>query len=232
MIQSFRELLDKNPAESSLKLVYKYLYREIISLSMPPGAKINHTKIANDLDVSRSTVRDAVLMLAKANLIEQLPNQGFCVSHLNKKEMSDLYTTRKIIESGAAKILCETITKSQIDYFHSLLLDMERTIEETDFETFAQLDCAFHKAIVEFCGIPYIISMYDSIADIILRYIAFTAYTPQNTKPQTPIMLRHHKMIVTSFEYGMTENVVNLIDKHFNDAEKSLLHPEYHLSLN
>lgn len=230
MIQNFRELMDNNPTESSLKLVYKYLYREIISLSMPPGAKINHTKIANDLEVSRSTVRDAVLMLVKANLVEQLPNQGFCISHLNKKEMSDLYTTRKIIESGAAKILCETITKPQIEYFDRLIFEMEKAIEENDFETFAQLDCAFHKSIVEFCGIQYIISMYDSIADLIIRYIAFTAYTPQSTKPQTPIMLRHHKMILTSFEYGMTENVVNLIEKHFNEAEKSLLHPEYHLS--
>ena len=44
MNSQFKDLLNKNPNESSLKLVYKYLYRQIISLSMLPGAKINITK--------------------------------------------------------------------------------------------------------------------------------------------------------------------------------------------
>jgi len=37
-------------------------------------------------------------------------------------------------------------------------------------------------------------------------------------------------MILTSLEMGMTENVAKLIEKHFVDAEKSLLHPYFHLS--
>lgn len=232
MKASFKELVDKNPSESSLKLVYKYLYREIISLAMPPGAKINHTKIANDLDVSRTTVRDAVLMLLNANLVEPLPNQGFRVSPLKVKEMSELYATRKIIESGAAKILCEKITAEQIQQLYQLLKEMEVSLAEKDYENFAQLDSCFHRSIVEFCGIPYLVSMYQSIADIISRYIAFTAYinNPTNITPQTPLMLRQHRMILTSLELGMTENVTNLIEKHFVDAEKSLLHPYFHLS--
>jgi DNA-binding GntR family transcriptional regulator len=228
----FKELVEKNPSESSLKLVYKYLYREIISLSMSPGAKINHTKIAHDLDVSRTTVRDAVLMLLNANLVEPLPNQGFRVSHLKVKEMGELYATRKIIESGAAKILCEKISKDQIQKLHLLIKDMELSLTEKDYEAFAYLDSAFHRSIVEFCSIPYLVSMYQSIADIISRYIAFTAYinNPTNITPQTPLMLRQHSMILTSLELGMTENVANIIEKHFVDAEKSLLHPYFHLS--
>jgi len=229
MIQNFRDLIDKNPAESITKLVYKYIYNEIISLSMPPGAKINHTKLANDLEVSRTTVRDAVLLLMNSNLVEPLPNQGFRVSPLKIKEMSEIYATRKIIETGAAKILCEKITNEQTEHFNNLLHRMKEVTEQQDYESFAILDSEFHKCIIKFCSNQYIISMYKSIEDIIFRYIAYTAY-PQNISPHTPLMLRQHFMIFTSIQLGMTENAVNVLEKHFTDAEKSLMFPYYHLS--
>lgn len=236
MNSQFKDLLNKNPNESSLKLVYKYLYRQIISLSMLPGAKINITKIANELEVSRTTVRDAVSLLAETSLVEPLPNQGFCVKKLNIKEMGELYATRKVIEGGASKILCEKITPEQIHTLHTQLSAMDEALLDHDYELFALLDRTFHQSIVTFCENQFIISAYASISDFIFRYIAYTAYLDSdhesNTIPSTPVMLRHHKMIVNAVENGMTDNAAAVIERHFTEAEKSLLQQNYYLNVN
>lgn len=236
MNPQFQELLTKNPQESSLKLVYKYLYHQIISLAILPGAKINITKIAKELEVSRTTVRDAVSLLVDTTLVEPQPNQGFSVKKLNIKEMSELYATRRIIETGAAKILCEKITPDQIHTLHTQVSAMEQALLENDYELFAVLDCTFHQSIVTFCDNQFVISAYASIFDFIFRYIAYTAYLNYDydraTIPSTSIMLRHHKMIALALENGMSDNVATVIDRHFTEAEKSLLQQNYYLNVN
>ncbi len=236
MNTQFNELLQKNPQESSLKLVYKYLYRQIISLSMLPGSKINITKLANELEVSRTTVRDAIALLADTTLVEPQPNQGFSVKKLNIKEMSELYATRKIIEGGAAKILCEKIIPDQLHTLHTQLAAMEQALFDKDYELFAVLDRTFHQSIVSFCGNRFVISAYDSICDFIFRYIAYTAYLnydyEHGTIPSTSVMLRHHKMIVNALENGMSDNAAAVIERHFTEAEKSLLQQNYYLNIN
>lgn len=231
MNQHFRDLLDKYPNESSLKLVYKYLYREIISLDMRPGLKLNLAKLAGELNVSRTTVRDAVLLLTDEHLVYKTSDNKFYVSELKTTEMKNIYAARKIIESGAAQILCELITDDQIHIFRSLLEEMKKVIDCVDYEEFSKLDMIFHRNIVTFCENEFVISMYEHISDQINRYINYTSFNdyPKNRSPYMPMILRQHSMIVNSLEHGLPENVTYLIHKHFTDAEKLLLHPQYHL---
>jgi DNA-binding GntR family transcriptional regulator len=198
---------------------------------MRPGIKLNLAKLANELSVSRTTVRDAVLMLTEEHLINKTPDNKFYISELKTTEMKNIYAARKMIESGAAQILCELITKEQIQIFHSILDNMHKSINVIDYDEFSKLDMTFHKNIVTFCENEFVILMYDQILDQINRYINYTSFNdyPNNKSPFMPMILRQHSMIVHSLEHGMPENAAYLIHKHFTDAEKLLLHPQYHL---
>ncbi len=236
MKQTFRDFIKKTPFEPIVKLVYKYLYWEIISLKMAPGTKINMAKLAEELDVNRSTVRDAILMLVESNLVNSLPNQGYSVSYLNVKEMNDMYYARKCIESGAVRILCEIITRPQIAKFKELLEQMEITTANEDHMQFSALDCEFHKLIVEYCCNNFLIKFYQEIADIVKRYISYTSYTTifsdstdNMTCSQLPLLIRQHAMIVNSLELGLPDNAVTVLENHFNDAVRLQLHPDYHI---
>jgi DNA-binding GntR family transcriptional regulator len=198
---------------------------------MRPGVKLNLAKLANELSVSRTTVRDAVLMLTEEHLVNKTSDNKFYISELKTTEMKNIYAARKIIESGAAQILCELITKEQIQIFHSLLDKMYESVNAIDYEEFSRLDMIFHKNIVTYCENEFVISMYEHISDQINRYINYTSFNdyPNKKSPFMPMILRQHSMIIYSLEHGMPENVTYLIHKHFTDAEKLLLHPQYHL---
>lgn len=228
----FRDLAKEYPLESYNKLVYKFLYREIMSLDLRPGTKLNLSQLSKDLEVSRTTVRDAVLSLVEENLIEKTRDNKFTVSELKTREVANLYASRRVIECGAAEILCEVITEEGIRIFNSLLNKMEDAMKSSDFDTFSKLDLAFHRNIITQCGNEFLISMYQNITDQIQRYLSYTSFIdyPNDRTPFSPTIIRQHRLILRSLEQGIPANVTYLIQKHFADAEKLILHPDYRLT--
>jgi DNA-binding GntR family transcriptional regulator len=227
MKQLFKKLVEECPMESTVKLVYKCLHKQIISLDLHPGSKINLSKISEELNVSRTTVRDAALMLSNTGLVEIRTNQGFFVSRLNTKEMNEIYTSRAIIETGAAQVLCEIITEEQITFFYNILNDMNLSIQNNDLREFARLDGLFHKSIIDFCGNKFIINMYGKIWDTMERYISYATYLEISELMQ---LFSQHKVIVHSLEHSLIKNIELIIDKHCIYAQQILLHPEFILS--
>ncbi|NLL49724.1 MAG: GntR family transcriptional regulator [Eubacteriaceae bacterium] len=232
MNQRFREIATEFPSESSNKLVHKFLYREIMSLDLKPGTRLNLSQLSKELEVSRTTLRDAVLTLVDENLVEKTHDNKFIVNELKTKEVANLYASRRIIECGAAEILCETITEEGIKVLSSILDQMEQAVKTSDFSLFSKLDLAFHKNIVLQCNNEFLISMYQLIADYIQRYMNYTSFIdyPRDRTPFSPVIVRQHRLILHSLKQGIPANVTYLIRKHFSDAEKLILNPDYRLT--
>lgn len=223
MKELFKQLIENNPCEATVKLVYKCLYNEIILLHMLPGSKINLSKISNELNVSGTTVRDAAALLLKDDLVKMQSNQGFFVRELNIVELRDITAARKIIEPDAAKLLCEKITKEQIDIFNNLLILMDNTVKKSDYSEYKKLDEAFHRTIINFCGNESIITMYNSIVDTIKRYALFA--TVNLYKKDTAYIntsFRQHRNIVKSLENSLIDNIGILLRNHIDNDERSI----------
>jgi len=203
-----------------------------MSLDLKPGTRLNLNQLSKDLEVSRTTVRDAVLSLVDEHLIEKTSDNKFIVSELKTTEVANLYASRRVIECGAAEILCEVITDGGIQVFNSLLTRMEEAMHASDFDTFSKLDLAFHRNIVTQCNNEFLISMYQNIVDQIRCYLSYTSFIdyPNDRTPFSPIIVRQHRLILRSLEQGIPANVTYLIQKHFSDAEKLILHPDYRLA--
>lgn len=221
MKELLKQLIENNPSESTVKLVYNCLYNEIILLHMLPGSKMNLLKISNELNVSGTTVRDAAMMLLKDGLVKILSNKGFFVSELNIAELRDICAARKIIEPNAAKLLCEKITKEQIDIFNNLLTLMDNTVKKSDYSEYKKLDEAFHRTIINFCGNESIIIMYNGIVDTIKRYALYAAvnlYKKDTSYIHTSF--RQHCNIVKSLENSLIDNIGILLRNHIDSDER------------
>ncbi|NMC57754.1 MAG: GntR family transcriptional regulator [Eubacteriaceae bacterium] len=223
MKKLFIQLIENNPSEATVKLVYKCLYNEIIMLNMPPGSKMNLSKISNELNVSGTTVRDAAMMLLKDELVIMQSNQGFFVSNLNIKELRDIICARKIIEPDAAKLLCEKITNEQIEIFHNLLTLMDNAVNKGDYSEYKKLDEAFHRTIINFCGNESIILMYNSIVDTMKRYALFAAAKAyKKDAAYINTSFRQHYNIVKSLENSLIDNIGILIKNHIDNDERAI----------
>ncbi|WP_166263676.1 GntR family transcriptional regulator [Marinobacter caseinilyticus] len=77
--------------ESLSEQIAQHLGQRIITGQLRPGQRIQELKVAGDLDVSRGSVREALLILERRHLIEIFPRRGAVVSLLTKDLVNSLY---------------------------------------------------------------------------------------------------------------------------------------------
>jgi len=79
--------------ESLAEQIAQHIGDQIITGKMKSKERIQELKVANDLEVSRGSVREALLILEGRHLIDILPRRGAMVANMNKANVSALYET-------------------------------------------------------------------------------------------------------------------------------------------
>ncbi|WP_143330674.1 GntR family transcriptional regulator [Cloacibacillus sp. An23] len=181
-----QKVLDRNPFTPLWQAVFSYLKREIITLKLPPGEKLMESRIALELEVSRSPVRRAVEQLVMEGLVETHDGKPQ-VSTITKKDLQHLAFARFEIDGESAGLAAKRIMKEDLSAMENLLGQFETFHGEEPFYRFAIIDDKFHAIIYKSCGNPYLQSMYAVIRPSLLRY----RYYSMTVYPDKEDMLRN-----------------------------------------
>lgn len=88
---------------SLLDAVYESLLEAIISGGLAPGAELNSVELAQQLDVSRTPVKEAIKLLVHDGLVEQVNNHKARVAKFSRQDVSEIYDLREQLEGAAAE---------------------------------------------------------------------------------------------------------------------------------
>ena len=88
-------------------LAYEKLLELILSGELAPGAVLNERKLALELEMSRTPVREAISRLAAEGLITSLDNRSPTVSRIQVQKFIEILKTRKLLEVEAAGIAAQ-----------------------------------------------------------------------------------------------------------------------------
>jgi DNA-binding GntR family transcriptional regulator len=80
------------------QLVYAELKRQILNLDLIPGTRLYEPELSEQLQVSRTPLREAIKLLLAEDLLEQLPTGGVVVRPLSTRDIEELYTIRAALE--------------------------------------------------------------------------------------------------------------------------------------
>jgi len=120
--------------------------RNIITHDYMPGDYLNEQKIAKEFNVSRTPVREALLLLSAEGLITLIPNRGARIADINFRDFRELIEIRMILERGVSPLVIENITKNQFQE----LVKLNQTIKHIDADDIKGLnahDWEFHRII-------------------------------------------------------------------------------------
>lgn len=148
---------------------YENLKRRIINVELPPGLPINEAELAQQLQISKTPVREALRQLERDGLVENVPSRGSTISHITSQEISDVFQIREIIEAGAAKRAAafrgnEELAR-QRDIYRKLLEEAPPNAEYAEWGTWEDL----HLMIVKSLGNETLVSVYLGLIDRIKR---------------------------------------------------------------
>lgn len=135
---------------SSLRIrVFNAIENAILSGEYKDGESLSELKISNELSVSRTPVREALMQLELEGLVRNIPNKGAVVVGVTEKDIEDIYAIRISIEGLAAKLCTQKITDEELRALEKIADLQEFYLMKNDTEQLLKLDGDFHKIIYD-----------------------------------------------------------------------------------
>jgi DNA-binding GntR family transcriptional regulator len=164
--------------------VYQALKQIILKGDLASGERIVETKLAKQLQVSRTPIREAISQLKREKLIESKPNGGFRVTTLSVQDAIQLYDCRIALEQLSVAGACEQITAKQLKQLEKYVLLAEKLVESqsntSDTLKLLEVDYQFHHLIAESSGNQWLLTLLEQVFDkMALLRVQTTKHNPQ-----------------------------------------------------
>lgn len=128
--------------------VVEALKTMLLKGELTPGDRVNESRIAEELGISRAPVREALHMLTTEGLIEIRPQKGKFITRLSPKEVQDSYFVGGVLEGAAAAACCQHFTDNDFAQMEAVLAQMRNNaVHNRSIAAQAPLDTAFHQII-------------------------------------------------------------------------------------
>ena len=142
--------------------VYRQILDAVIQGDLRPGERIVQERIADEIKVSRTPIREALLDLEREGILTRAGAAGFMVRTVTVQDDRDIYQTREAIEGHATRLVAERRDEAS-------LRRIERTIETEEsmsvgsVEEYFHANRLIHRGIVEETGNEYLLRSFDRI---------------------------------------------------------------------
>jgi DNA-binding GntR family transcriptional regulator len=143
-------MADINQALPKTAQVYDLVRRAIVSLEMPPGHAINEKKICDELQISRTPLREAILQLHAENLVDVRPNAGTFVAPIDLRYVLEGQLVRDALEAKVVRFAARRVTKALMAKLDLNMHQQKIFASERDYDQFYYQDEAMHQIICEF----------------------------------------------------------------------------------
>lgn len=119
----------------------------ILSGQLAPGDRIVEMKVASDLGVATTSVREALFELESQGYVTRKVNKGTFVTQFSREDVEQILRVRRELEGLAAELLEQRATEEDIVNLRRIVGDMKAAAEGHDMERFYTCDLEFHHTI-------------------------------------------------------------------------------------
>ena len=124
----------------------------IVQDVLVPGQRIRERSLAEQLEVSRTPLREAMKVLATEGLVELSPNRGALVASPSPQQVQDMLQVLGVLEGLAGELACARASQDQIDEIQALHYEMLASYARKDRLGYFKLNQKIHQAIVAASG--------------------------------------------------------------------------------
>ena len=181
-------------SQSLQEQVYQALKQIILKGDLASGERVVETKLAQQLQVSRTPIREAIGQLKREKLIVSRSNGGFRVATLSISDAVGLYDCRIALEQLAVSEACQHITAKQLKKLEKYVLLAEKLVESSDRSNYLKLlevDRQFHHLITESSGNQWLLTLLEQVFD---QMRLLRVYTTKHNPEVLEIRLEHRQV--------------------------------------
>lgn len=145
-------ITEQHPRENGRDYAIRILKDNIVRLELAPGSSINAREVAEQLHLSRTPVREALLELAKSKIVEVYPQSGSVVAPIDYALIEEAWFVRSVLETAVVELACDTVTPEGLEELEHNVKLQEFYREDKDLEKLLELDNEFHQMLFRIAG--------------------------------------------------------------------------------
>lgn len=151
------------PSESLTEQIAQYLGNQIVTGELKAGDRIQELRVADELNVSRGSVREALLILERRHLIQILPRRGAVVAEMTESEVRALYELWFLLLGKIARNAVDMWTENDLVQFTELVLRMGEYAQKNDLEKFFETSVLFYEKIYPFANNSFLVQVLEDL---------------------------------------------------------------------
>lgn len=181
------------------------------------GEKISESSVARQLEVSKTPVREALVLLRQEGLVDIRPQSGTRVFTLAAGELNHICELRQALETTAVRLAFERALPTLGNELAGIVESMTAAREQNDTRRYLRLDDAFHAALIRQSGNPYLVTSYDLVAGKIAALRTHLGTDPHHLQKSYD----EHCRLATLVAEGDLEKTLGLLTSHIARKEGS-----------
>jgi DNA-binding GntR family transcriptional regulator len=199
--------------------VYQRLQDMLLRGDIPPGAQLDERELAEQLGVSRTPLREAIVHLVREGMVEHRPYRGNFVRTFTAKQVNDLYQVRMALESLAVRLAVPKLSDEDIDYIGAILDEVQQALAQGNMNAYSNADRRFHEFIARCTGNEFLIDSLNRLGAQIQMVRAFANRDPQVTTRTA----KERPLILSALKRRDADAAARLMEEHIDGVRRAVI---------
>ena len=212
-------MVENHIYSSAADYAYGRLRRDIILKRLEPGQRLSEAGLAEQLEVSRTPVREALRRLGAEGLVVLVPNSGVWVASPSLQEMVDTFDVREGLECMAVERAARNATPLQLCRLEECIEREEEVFRIRDFEEYLEVNTAFHRTLAESGGNRV---LADYVEKLLARTFVFMVFYEDFFERSGNPSLEDHRHLLAALRRKDGEAAVALMRAHVQTSAEDL----------
>lgn len=205
-------------ASTGIRLASELRIR-IISGLIPAGTVLSENKLAQEFEVSRSPIREALKTLASENMI-RLERMGAVVIGLNEQDIKELYDVRLLIETFVYERILKIDTTDLVRELSKIREMMEVAIKYKDADEFSYQDVLFHETVIRSINHSYIYLIWNNAKPVMESLILLSMRMRLEEKVDDfSRILKNHDLYIEAIQKKDRDIMIQAMHQNFDDVQ-------------
>jgi DNA-binding GntR family transcriptional regulator len=198
--------------------VYEAIRKAIVSRRIKRGEWLREGMLSEELGVSRTMIRDALIRLTAEGLSVEVPYKGVKAASVSPVEIEEVYQIRARLESWAFEIAATIITPEELARMRELIPDSVAHAQLRDFEKTRAANREFHWIAIRTTKKRHLLRLLEQIWEFMPTYVFFTELSEEERIELAESEMRFHTQILEALEAGDGKLAGELTRQHILDT--------------
>jgi DNA-binding GntR family transcriptional regulator len=195
------------------------IFEALRTQQLRPGDRIVELRLAREMGVSQSVVREALRELEPMGLVESFPNRGTYVRRVTRTDASEIYSMRVALESFAVSRALARLAPVHFTALQGHIDRMSEAARERDEQRFVDEDVMFHRTIVEAADHRLLLRTWEGINPLNWTFVTYLRLADED-----PLYLaRRHQPLLEALRSGQVPVAQQAIHAHIMELADQII---------